>query len=90
LTAAKAVQLMVPKGAREKIIARVVYTGPVRAPVQQGQKIGMLKVWRNDSLVLEVPLQATEGVETGSMSQRAFDAATELVIGVFRAGFQRL
>jgi serine-type D-Ala-D-Ala carboxypeptidase (penicillin-binding protein 5/6) len=50
----------------------------------------MLKVWRNDSLVLEVPLQATEGVETGSMSQRAFDAATELVIGVFRAGFQRL
>ena len=90
LTAAKGVRLMVPKGSREKIIARVVYSGPVRAPVQQGQKIGMLKVWRNDSLVLEVPLQAAEGVESGSMSQRAFDAATELVIGLFRAGFQRL
>jgi serine-type D-Ala-D-Ala carboxypeptidase (penicillin-binding protein 5/6) len=90
LMAPKAVQLMVPKGAREKIIARVVYNGPVRAPVQQGQKIGMLKVWRNDSLALEVPLQAAEDVEAGSMSQRAFDAATELVIGLFRAGFQRL
>ena len=43
-----AVQLMVPRGAREKIIARVVYTGPVPAPVQKGQKIGMLKVWRGD------------------------------------------
>jgi serine-type D-Ala-D-Ala carboxypeptidase (penicillin-binding protein 5/6) len=90
LTAPKGVRLMVPKGVREKIIARVVYSGPVRAPVQQGQKIGMLKVWRNDSLVLEAPLQAAEGVEPGSMSQRAFDAASELVIGLFRAGFQRL
>jgi D-alanyl-D-alanine carboxypeptidase (penicillin-binding protein 5/6) len=50
----------------------------------------MLKVWRNDSLALEVPLQASEDVETGSMPQRAFDAASELVIGLFRAGFQRL
>jgi len=50
----------------------------------------MLKVWRNDSMVLEVPLQATEDVGAGSMPQRAFDAATELVIGLFRAGFQRL
>ncbi len=39
---------MVPRGSREKIIARVVYTGPVPAPVQQGQKIGTLKVWRGD------------------------------------------
>ena len=90
LTANKAVHLMVPRGSRDKIIARVVYTGPVRAPVQQGQTIGALKVWRGDSMVLEVPLQATESVETGSMSQRAFDAATELVLGLFRAGFKRL
>ena len=68
----------------------MVYTGPVRAPVQEGQKIGNLKVWRGDFLVLEVPLQAAESVGTGSMPQRAFDAATELVIGLFRAGFQRL
>ena len=90
LVAAKPVRLMVPRGSREKIIARVVYTGPVRAPVQEGQKIGVLKVWRNDFLALEVPLQAAASVGTGSMSQRAFDAAGELVIGLFRAGFQRL
>jgi D-alanyl-D-alanine carboxypeptidase (penicillin-binding protein 5/6) len=81
---------MVPRGSRDKIIARVVYSGPVRAPVEQGQKIGLLKVWRGESVVLEVPLQAAESVSTGSMPQRALDAASELVLGLFRAGFQRL
>jgi serine-type D-Ala-D-Ala carboxypeptidase (penicillin-binding protein 5/6) len=90
LVAGKEVRLMVPKGSREKIIARVVYSGPVRAPVEEGQKIGTLKVWRGEFLVLEVPLQAAANVGTGSMSQRAFDAATELVLGLFRAGLQRL
>jgi len=90
LTAAGAVRLMVPRGTRERITARVVYTGPVAAPVQEGQPIGTLKVWRGDFLALEVPLKAKESVGTGSMSQRAFDAASELVFGLFRAGLQRL
>jgi D-alanyl-D-alanine carboxypeptidase (penicillin-binding protein 5/6) len=81
---------MVPRGVRERIIARVVYSGPVPAPVKEGQSIGTLKVWRGEFLALETPLQATESVGTGSLSQRAFDAATELVIGLFRAGLKRL
>jgi D-alanyl-D-alanine carboxypeptidase (penicillin-binding protein 5/6) len=89
LMAPKEVRLMVPRGARERILARVVYNGPVAAPVQQGQKVGTLKVWRGDFVALEVPLQAAEDVGIGSMPQRAFDAATELVLGLFRAGFQR-
>jgi len=75
---------------RERIIARVVYSGPVRAPVQKGQKIGVLKVWRNDSMVLEVPLEASADVGTGTMTGRAIDAASELIYGLFRAGIQRL
>jgi serine-type D-Ala-D-Ala carboxypeptidase (penicillin-binding protein 5/6) len=90
LTARKEVRLMVPRGSRDKIIARVVYSGPVPAPVEQGQKIGTLKVWRGEFVVLEVPLEAAESVGTGSMPRRAFDAATELVLGLFRAGFKRL
>jgi len=90
LTARKEVRLMVPRGSRDKIIARVVYSGPVPAPVQQGQKIGTLKVWRGEFVVLEVPLEAAESVGAGSMPRRAFDAATELVLGLFRAGFKRL
>ena len=89
LMAPKEVRLMVPRNSREKIIARVVYNGPVPAPVQQGQKVGTLKVWRNEFVALEVPLQAADSVPAGSMPRRAFDAATELVIGLFRAGIQR-
>src|SRR5947209_14854539 len=90
LVADRAVSLMVPRGSREKVIARLVYSGPVRAPVQQGQKIGALKVWRGDFMVLEVPLQAAENIGTGPLWRRAFDAAAELVLGAFRAGLQRL
>jgi D-alanyl-D-alanine carboxypeptidase (penicillin-binding protein 5/6) len=90
LIAQNTIQLMVPKNSNERISARVVYRGPVEAPVEKGQNIGALKVFRNDNVVLEVPLMAAESVGTGSMSQRAFDAVGELVVGLFRAGIARL
>jgi len=84
------INLMVPRGVSDRISAKMVYTGPVRAPVQQGQPIGKLQVWRNDTLALEVPLQAAEDIGTGNTTQRAFDAASELLIGVVRSGFGKL
>ena len=84
------VKLLVPRAMSDKLSAKVVYAGPVRAPVQKGQPIGTLKVSRGDSVVLEVPLQAGEDVGGGSLHQRAFDAMGELVINVFRAGVDRL
>src|SRR5215831_5620871 len=63
LQAPGGVNLLVPKGSNERITARIVYSGPVRAPVQEKQRIGALKVWRGDNLVLEVPLHAAESVE---------------------------
>ncbi len=90
LTGKAPINLMVPRGVSDRITAKMVYTGPVRAPVQQGQPIGKLQVWRNETLALEVPLQAAEDVAPGGTARRAFDAATELVIGVLRAGVGKL
>ena len=84
------IRLMVPRNVSEKIVARVTYTGPLPAPVERGRQAGMLKVWRGDTLALEVPLQTGEEVGEGSLSQRAFDAVTESVITLFRAGAERL
>jgi serine-type D-Ala-D-Ala carboxypeptidase (penicillin-binding protein 5/6) len=84
------VKLMVPRGVSERITAKMVYTGPVRAPVREGQQIGSLQVSRADLKVLELPLYAAEDVAVGSTSQRAFDAASELVINVFRSAAKRL
>jgi D-alanyl-D-alanine carboxypeptidase (penicillin-binding protein 5/6) len=83
LQAPGAVSLLVPKGSNERITARIVYSGPVRAPVAEKQAIGTLKVWRGDNLVLEVPLRAAEAVAKGGITGRAIDAATEFVIGLF-------
>ena len=84
------IRLMMPRNGGEHLIARMVYAGPVAAPISKGQAIGKLKVWRGADLALEVPLTAADDVGKGSMSQRAMDAATELMIGLFRAGVDRL
>ena len=84
------IRLMMPRGGGERLVARLVYTGPVPAPISRGQSIGKLKVWRGDNLALEVPLKAADDIGHGSMSHRAMDAATELMIGLFRAGVNRL
>jgi D-alanyl-D-alanine carboxypeptidase (penicillin-binding protein 5/6) len=85
-----AIRVMVPRDDEEPLAARIDYTGPVPAPISKGQKIGALKVWRGDNLALDVPVMAAQDVGKGSMSQRAIDGATELVIGLFRAGISRL
>ncbi len=90
LVAPGILRVMMPRNNSERLVARIIYTGPVQAPIAKGQPIGKLKVWRGDNLALELPLQAAEDVGTGSMSQRAMDGVTELMIGFFRAGVDRL
>ena len=84
------VRVMLPKTGADKLIARIVYNGPVPAPVAEGTSIGNLKIWRNDNLILTTPLKATENVGKGNMPQRAFDAVTEMIIALFRAGAERI
>jgi len=86
------IRVMVPhdNNGDQRLIAHIVYTGPVPAPINKGQTIGELKVWRGDDLALDVPLQAADDVGVGSMSQRAMDGATELMIGLLRAGVDKL
>jgi D-alanyl-D-alanine carboxypeptidase (penicillin-binding protein 5/6) len=84
------VKVMLPKSGADRLIARIVYTGPVPAPVSEGTPIGNLKVWRNDNLILTMPLKAAENIGKGNMPQRAFDAVTEMIIALFRAGAERL
>lgn len=84
------VKVMVQRGVSERITAKMVYFGPIAAPVRAGQPIGELRVWRGDAKVLDMPVQAAEDVALGTTSQRAFDAAAELVINLFRSAAKRL
>jgi D-alanyl-D-alanine carboxypeptidase (penicillin-binding protein 5/6) len=84
------VKVMVPKNGGDRLIARIVYRGPVPAPIEPGMPVGALKVWRGENVVLESPLHAAGSVGKGNLPQRALDAVTEMVIALFRAGAAKL
>ena len=84
------IKVMMPRNSNDRLLARIIYTGPVPAPVTKGQPIGKLRVFRGENLALEAPLAAAEDVGKGTMSQRAVDGATELMIGLFKAGVNKL
>lgn len=84
LKAKAPVVIFLPIANRDKLTARIVYEGPVAAPVEEGQPVGALRVWIGDTLSQETPLFAAETVGVGSLPQRALDAAKELAVGWLR------
>jgi len=84
LRAKGAVQVFLPITNRDRLTARIVYNGPVPAPVEQDQPVGALKVWIGDTLSQETPLYAAESVGVGSLPRRALDAVKELAVGWLR------
>ncbi|MCA6107729.1 D-alanyl-D-alanine carboxypeptidase family protein [Bradyrhizobium cenepequi] len=90
LTSPEPIKVMVSKNGNERLLARVVYNGPVQAPIEAGQQIGVVRVWRSGNLAVETPVYAAEAIGTGSTMRRALDGAQELVIGMFRAGIEKL
>ena len=78
-----AVAIYLPIGNRNKIRARISYTGPLIPPIEEGQQVAILKVWIGDTLSQETPLYAAESVNPGTLRQRATDAVKELLLGQF-------
>jgi D-alanyl-D-alanine carboxypeptidase (penicillin-binding protein 5/6) len=90
LDSSQPIKVMVQKNGNDKLLARVVYNGPVRAPIEAGKKVGVIRVWRGENLAMEAPVYAAEPVGMGSTMRRAIDGASELVIGMFRLGVEKL
>ncbi len=78
------IAVMVPVENKDRLVARIVYQGPVVAPIEDGQRVGALKVWNGDHVVQETPLFAAEAVGLGSLSSRALGAVEELLVGWMR------
>ena len=90
LASPEPIKVMVQKNGTDKLIARIVYNGPVRAPIESGQQVGVVRVWRGAHLAMEAPVYAAESIGKGSTMRRAIDGVSELVIGMFRAGAEKL
>lgn len=84
LVTEKDIAVLVPRDASEKVTAKIVYTGPLLAPVEAGRPLADLKLYRGTTEVLSVPLQTANAVPVGSLPKRALDAGLEYVGGLFR------
>ena len=84
VTGKNAVDIYLPVGFRDKLRARIVYTGPLMPPVNAGDRVATLKVWIGEELSQETPLYAAETVQQGGIRRRATDAAKELLFGWIR------
>lgn len=81
LKAAGPLQIYVLKGDLEpEIEAEVIYNGPVKAPVKQGQPIARLRVKVSNS-VQEYQLYAQDPVQRANFVSRAFDSVFYLLFG---------
>lgn len=68
------VRVTVAKGQAENLKSEVERIQPLLAPIQKGQKLGVLRLKAGDKLVLERPLLAMEDVELGGFITRTVDA----------------
>lgn len=79
------VKVLLQRGGSEKLNGRIVYEGPLIAPIEAGAKVAKLEIRRGATVVLEQPLEAAENVEKGSLASRAFDAAYEYAAGAIHS-----
>ncbi len=83
------IALFVPRGESDRLIAKIVYSGPLAAPVEAGKDAGRLKIWRGEMLVVDAPLKTGASVALGGLTRRAFDAGVELAGDAVRRALKR-
>jgi D-alanyl-D-alanine carboxypeptidase (penicillin-binding protein 5/6) len=66
--------ITIPRRQYDKLKAEMSVNSKINAPVQKGQRLGLVKVSLEGEAVLEVPLVALQDVAEGSFWQRASDA----------------
>ena len=77
-------KIFVPIGFQDRLKADIVFTGPIMAPVEAGDRLAKLQIRMDGKVTQETPLYAAEDVAEGTITQRAMDAMQELIVSVFR------
>jgi serine-type D-Ala-D-Ala carboxypeptidase (penicillin-binding protein 5/6) len=76
------VSLLLPKNAKQKKLhGEIVYLGPVKAPVRDGDRVGELRVTAEGGITTSAPLFAAEPVEQAGVIKQGFDSLLHLALG---------
>jgi D-alanyl-D-alanine carboxypeptidase (penicillin-binding protein 5/6) len=66
---------------QQRLRGKIVYLGPVIAPVQEGTRIGELRVKGEGSIESSAPLFAAEPIKRAGIIRQGFDSALSLAFG---------
>ena len=81
LVSNRPVSVFMARSNEGRLKGRIYYNGPLKAPIEEGQEVAVLKIWSDDQLVLETPLVTAHSVNRGTITQRAVDGLEELLLG---------
>ncbi|WP_209011570.1 D-alanyl-D-alanine carboxypeptidase family protein [Roseibium aggregatum] len=81
LVASEDVSVLLPRGTTLDYRLRVVYSGPLKAPVSAGTAAGELRVIGENGIVYRAPLETGAAVPEGNMQEKALDGLMELLFG---------
>lgn len=83
LAAVSNIDVLLPKDGAMDYRLRVVYDGPLKAPVKKGDVVGELRVLGRDGIVHRAEVATAGDVPRGNMQQRALGSLWELAFGWF-------
>jgi len=75
------VEITLQRSARRKLMAKIVYTGPISAPIAKGDKIAKLVISAPNFPTLEIPLRAGAAIDRLGMFGRVGSAIKHLIWG---------
>jgi len=75
------IDLFIPKGAKDCPQATITYKGPLRPPVEQGERVAQLNIICGGVVVQTAPLYAGASVNEGGIVRKATDALKQLALG---------
>ncbi|WP_424940429.1 D-alanyl-D-alanine carboxypeptidase family protein [Aliiroseovarius sp. S253] len=79
LVPAEDVNLLIPAGQRDGISATVNWTGPIPAPIAQGQELAQMVISRDGLSDTVIPLYAEQGVGNAGYPKRLTTAAEKVL-----------
>jgi len=71
----------IKKGQKKKLKAKVIYEGPVEAPIQKDQVLAKLKIIYDDEQIGEYDLMATKDVKKINVFSRLMKSLNYLIWG---------
>lgn len=79
LVAASPVYAVVPRGAKEPVALRVVYRGPLTAPIAKAARVATLEIRLGGRLAGQVPLKAGDAVAKAGAFDRIINGLTGMI-----------